>query len=845
MPKESITPDPMRYTSVATLKATVASSVGLVADVASHAHYVARRLPMPADRELLRDWPRPLLHPGVQLFVKTIETPRAVWTLSEFTPGWPADFVKRVMPTVEMQWVVPWLNNLLEALDFLHSQGIVLGRLHPSDVVLGVNGPVIVDLGYHEHVGAVRPDVPTPYDPPECISAPGATPQMDLYAVGSIAVLLLTGSPPDQSGSDTRKRLGGMGRFPPQLLKLLASLVHPVPAARPGSAREALDTLKAFVDPVYPRPAVPEPLLPRDEVPAPWLIRDEDQATDRIKKSRALVQTVRLTSNTETPVVGAEEPTSPDADAWTPLAVLKRGPHSVVVLLEEIKTQALRVGRWTRIPSGIDSVSARDACGTVAENMVALRHPRMAAVRNFVPDLSGSWFLSDFVPGWPADQLPARRIEPAWVVLWTLQMLETIAYLHGQGVMLGKIEPSDVVLGPTGASLVDLRLYERAFPRVAAMGSLGVLELPFQAPERRNAVREDPQSDVFSVAAIAWWLLIAKAPVMAAPSDHDMLREHMAHFRPDVPEALTACLTEMLIYNPVKRPTVQQAIDRLKQVPHAENVVNSDVELLADPVPWLPASARLEVPKPARKPAAPPKPPPPPHPAPLPPGSAPWDKVTQRTRVENTREPVPPARIATAVIVVCFLIVVGWTLHGSRPAPPPSQPLPLPVTPARLATVQMGHASTRAAGGQWASQQDLEEGMLIRSDSAQCVLALDGQDNVRLDEGSVIRGSRQGGEVGLRLMSGRMWLHAGDNNAQVSVPGGLIRVSAPSDVLFDGSQADRIVIWCARGSVEVVAGGPDPTPLATGDALGLVTGHPRKAAPPQPDAWVVWNQSLR
>lgn len=106
--------------------------------------------------------------------------------------------------------VLPWLHQLLEALAYVHAQGVVHRDVKPANMKLTPEGRlVLVDFGiakggaaapgrtgFHAH-GAYTPYLAAP----EQVMGQGTGPRSDLYMVGASFTYLLTGTLPPQSGA--------------------------------------------------------------------------------------------------------------------------------------------------------------------------------------------------------------------------------------------------------------------------------------------------------------------------------------------------------------------------------------------------------------------------------------------------------------------------------------------------------------------------------------------------------------------------------------------------------------------------------------------------------------------
>lgn len=128
------------------------------------------------------------------------------------------DFLQSGLGLPRESRVLEWTRNLGQAVERLHRQGIVLGDLDPFTVVLDKNSAqaepklMIFWLSHELQKLLAQPDNPssTPavsyFKAPEALSGKVET-RSDVYSLGALLYLLLTGMPPDESTLRHRRRL--------------------------------------------------------------------------------------------------------------------------------------------------------------------------------------------------------------------------------------------------------------------------------------------------------------------------------------------------------------------------------------------------------------------------------------------------------------------------------------------------------------------------------------------------------------------------------------------------------------------------------------------------------------
>ena len=149
--------------------------------------------------------------------------------------------------------VVTVLAPVASAIGRLHDLGVVHGDVSPGNVLLEPDGrPVLGDLGLSHVVGDISPGVwgTDGYVAPEVVLGADPTPAADVYGVGALGWLCLTGQVPGPPG--LRERLAdlsraGAGATP--LVDVLEAAVSPRPEHRPTAHELAWQLFRA-ADPV-------------------------------------------------------------------------------------------------------------------------------------------------------------------------------------------------------------------------------------------------------------------------------------------------------------------------------------------------------------------------------------------------------------------------------------------------------------------------------------------------------------------------------------------------------------------------------------------------------------------
>ncbi|WP_162924299.1 serine/threonine-protein kinase [Rubrobacter indicoceani] len=173
-----------------------------------------------------------LRHRNIVETLEVIDGEREIYLVTEFISGLPLDEAGRYYDCAE---VADCLAQILEALVYAHSQGIIHRDIKPQNALVDRDGTVkLTDFGVAYRAGDTRLTrigfaVGTPgYIAPEIMDGSDPSALTDIYAVGATARTLLSHQPEEPS---------------PRLRQFVDLATSPNPAHRPQSAWAALKVL--------------------------------------------------------------------------------------------------------------------------------------------------------------------------------------------------------------------------------------------------------------------------------------------------------------------------------------------------------------------------------------------------------------------------------------------------------------------------------------------------------------------------------------------------------------------------------------------------------------------------
>jgi eukaryotic-like serine/threonine-protein kinase len=182
-----------------------------------------------------------LTHPHVVAPYAVVAEGPSVVLAMDLVRGGTADDLLARHGALPADYVAVLLDQLLQALDAVHAEGLVHGDVKPANILLEPTGSArphlrLGDFGAASALGELCPprSATDGYLSPEAATGAPPGPRQDLYAAGVTAAELLTGRRP----RDERD----LPRGP--LRRLLADLAAPEPRARPPTATAARDRLR-------------------------------------------------------------------------------------------------------------------------------------------------------------------------------------------------------------------------------------------------------------------------------------------------------------------------------------------------------------------------------------------------------------------------------------------------------------------------------------------------------------------------------------------------------------------------------------------------------------------------
>ncbi len=253
------------------------------------------------------------------------------------------------------------------------------------------------------------------------------------------------------------------------------------------------------------------------------------------------------------------------------------GGYGDVHLYEETALGNRKVAIKVIRDHDLDSAALRQFLAE-ANTMAALEHPNIVRVYGSGSTADGRPYISmQYCAGDTLEQRVLReRLSVAEVLRTGVGIGSAIETAHRAGLLHRDIKPANILKTPWGApGLTDFGVAHQIASDEVGGDDVGV-SVPWSPPEMLyTTTNGSPASDVYSLAATLWHLLVGRPPFEIPGGDNGTLAT-MSRIRdlpapstgrPDVPESLERVLRQALSKRPEQRPqTMAEFIRNLQSV---------------------------------------------------------------------------------------------------------------------------------------------------------------------------------------------------------------------------------------------------------------------------------------
>jgi len=215
------------------------------------------------------------------------------------------------------------------------------------------------------------------------------------------------------------------------------------------------------------------------------------------------------------------------------------------------------------------------------QTLAGLTHPRIIRVFDYGIDETGPYYTMELLEGQDLRELAPRPYREA--CLYLRDVATSLALLHARRLVHRDVTPRNVCVTPDGhCKLLD-------FGALTSFGlTEGVVGTPHSVPpEALESGLLDQRSDLYSLGALAYWLLTGRQAYAARRLDElpelwKLRLKGPASIVKEVPPELDELVLQLLRRDPLARPdSAAEVIDRLNHVAGLADEHETDVHAFA------------------------------------------------------------------------------------------------------------------------------------------------------------------------------------------------------------------------------------------------------------------------
>jgi eukaryotic-like serine/threonine-protein kinase len=215
-------------------------------------------------------------------------------------------------------------------------------------------------------------------------------------------------------------------------------------------------------------------------------------------------------------------------------------------------------------------VSARVA--REVEAAASLTHPGIVALYDFFTDGRRAYLVWELVRGRSLAEL-AGGLDDGEATEAVAQVLEALAYAHGQGVVHRDVKPQNVMVDEHGyVKVMDFGIARLMDAETLTSEGDMLGTVAYMSPEQAAGRRAGPPSDVYSAAMVLYELLAGANPLRGATPGETISNvlagrlPTLRDYRPDLPGELTDAVDAALLPAPADRPGALELSEALRAV---------------------------------------------------------------------------------------------------------------------------------------------------------------------------------------------------------------------------------------------------------------------------------------
>jgi serine/threonine-protein kinase len=469
--------------------------------------------------------------------------------------------------------VIALARDLLGALDHSHLQGIIVRRIVPTTVLVGPTGrATVTDLRFSSYTLPAIPPNERPtganFMAPEIRAGGNGDPACDVYIAGALLYYAITGQETPLDSSTARRPTELRPTCPRVLERMILRALQTAPEDRYLTASEMLEDLASDVGTFETR-AVSVTQGPRTT-----------QAEDRARWEKRLRRAL--------------------GDDYELLALLGAGGFGRVYRVRDLHLER-EVALKVLHPSLTQDPEVVERFRREAQLAARLSHPNIVNIYDIAGRSGLLWYTMELIDGPSLAQLVERGGPlPLDKILRLLrEALSALAHAHGSGLVHRDIKPENMLIAPDGSlQITDFGL------ALAIRGKFGGATSQsgtpqFASPEQLLGERVDQRSDLYSLAAVAYFALLGVPPFPGFTTEQILAKQTTNQLptslgrRDDVPEALEKVLDRALSSDVEARyPSAAEFLQALNRAAGDIEPHGADAGPLEPVADWARAAAR-------------------------------------------------------------------------------------------------------------------------------------------------------------------------------------------------------------------------------------------------------------
>ena len=426
----------------------------------------------------------------------------------------------RIIPSV-----LALARDVLGGLEHAHLEGIIVRRVVPATVLVGSTGrATMTDLRFSSYTLPSVPPGEQPTGPhfmaPEIRGGGTGDPNCDVYAAGALLYYAVTGHEPPPDPRTARRPTELRPTCPRVLERMILRALQFAPEDRYLTAGEMLEDLASDAGTFETRGV---------SVSQNPVAEAEDRARWEKRLRRAL------------------------GDDYELLELLGAGGFGRVYRVRDLQLER-EVALKVLHPSLTQDPEVVERFRREAQLAARLGHPNIVNIYDIAGRSGLLWYTMEFIDGPSLAQLVDKGGPlPIDRILRLLrEALSALAHAHSSGLVHRDIKPENMLIAPDGSlQITDFGL------ALALRGKFGGATSQsgtpqFASPEQLLGERVDQRSDLYSLAAVAYFALLGAAPFPGLTTEQVLAKQTTNQLptsvgrRDDVPEGLEKVLDRAL-----------------------------------------------------------------------------------------------------------------------------------------------------------------------------------------------------------------------------------------------------------------------------------------------------------